>query len=79
MVLWIANGTPFATGGNANVILEGVIYAPKSKVTLQGTSGSYGLQVIVGHLVLSGGGTGSFNIDYRQYVRLDRPSVFLVQ
>lgn len=79
MVLWIANGTPFSTGGEADVRLEGVIYAPDSSVTLQGTSGSYGLQVIVGHLTLSGGGSGAFHINYKQFVKLDRPTVFLVQ
>jgi hypothetical protein len=77
MVFWIANGTPFTNSGNAIAKFEGVIYAPQSHVTLQGTPGSDGLQVIVGELSL--GGNAEFNIDYRQYVRLQRPAIFLVQ
>lgn len=77
MVFWIANGSPFDSGGNAGARFEGVIYAPSSHVTLQGTPGSHGLQVIVGQLSL--GGNAEFRIAYRQYVSLDRPGIFLVE
>lgn len=77
MVFWIANGSPFTNSGNAGAKFDGVIYAPNSHVTLQGTPGSNGLQVIVGQLSL--GGNAVFNIEYRQYVQLDRPAVFLVE
>lgn len=77
MVLWIANGSSFTSSGNAVAKFEGVLYAPQSHVTLQGTPGSDGLQVIVGRLSL--GGNAAFNIEYRQYVMLDRPAVFLVE
>lgn len=77
MVFWIANGTSFISSGNAVAKFEGVIYAPQSFVQLQGTPGSNGLQVIVGELAM--GGNAAFNIEYRQYVVLDRPGVFLVE
>lgn len=77
MVLWIANGSSFDSGGNAMAKFEGVIYAPQSHVTLQGTPGSNGLQVIVGRLSL--GGNAVFTIAYREYVRLERPAVYLVE
>lgn len=77
MVFWIANGTSFISSGNAIAKFEGVIYAPQSFVQLQGTPGSNGLQVIVGHLAM--GGNAAFNIEYRQYVVLDRPGVYLVE
>lgn len=77
MVLWIANGSTFDAGGNAIAKFEGVIYAPQSYVELQGTPGSNGLQVIVGELAL--GGNAAFNIEYRSYVNLNRPGVFLVE
>jgi hypothetical protein len=77
IVLWIANGSAFTNSGNAVAKFEGVIYAPQSHVTLQGTPGSNGLQVIVGRLSL--GGNAVFTIEYREYVRLDRPGVFLVE
>lgn len=77
MVLWIANGTSFVSSGNAEARFDGVIYAPDSFVELQGTPGSNGLQVIVGTLSL--GGNSALNINYRQYVKLARPAVFLVE
>jgi hypothetical protein len=77
MVFWIANGSPFTNSGNAVAKFEGVIYAPQSHVTLQGTPGSNGLQVIVGRLTL--GGNAILTIEYRQFVNLDRPGVFLVE
>lgn len=77
MVFWIGNSNPFTSSGNAVAKFEGVIYAPLAHVTLQGTPGSNGLQVIVGQLSL--GGNAAFNIDYRSYVVLDRPAVYLVE
>ncbi len=77
MVLWIANGSPFDAGGSGAATFDGVIYAPDSAVSLAGTPGSHGLQVIVGSLTLSG--DAAFQINYREYVKADTPAVFLVE
>jgi Flp pilus assembly protein TadG len=79
MVLWIANGTAFASQAGAITLFEGIFYAPYSSVRLQGTPGSdaQGVQIIVGQLEL--GGNGGFNLVYKEYVKLDSPRVFLVE
>ncbi|MBA2453956.1 MAG: hypothetical protein H0V47_12345 [Chloroflexia bacterium] len=77
MVFWIGNNKPFTSSGNAVAKFEGVLYAPLAHVTLQGTPGSNGLQVIVGRLTM--GGSAVFNIEYRSYIQIDRPAVYLVE
>jgi hypothetical protein len=77
MVLWIANGSTFDGSGNAGATFDGVVYAPLSTVSLQGTPGSHGIQVIVGNLNLSG--NPEFTINYREYVQANSPAVFLVE
>ncbi|MGH9175981.1 MAG: DUF7305 domain-containing protein, partial [Vicinamibacterales bacterium] len=77
MALWIANCSQFDASGNGNYSVEGVIYAPCSFVSMDGTPSTLGMQVIVGELQLRG--TGSFTINYRDYVRADYPRVFLVE
>jgi hypothetical protein len=77
MALWIANCTPFDASGNGNYTIEGVIYAPCSFVSMDGTPGANGMQVIVGELQLRG--TGSFTVNYRQYVEADYPKIWLVE
>ena len=79
MVLWIANGSAFASQAGAITLFEGIFYAPDSTVALQGTPGSdaQGVQIIVGRLEL--GGNGGFNLKYVEYVRLDSPRVFLIE
>jgi len=77
MVLWIANCTVFDSQGNSVFAVEGVIYAPCSHVELHGTPGGVGVQVIVGDLVIKG--TSQFRILYREYVKMDRPKIWLVE
>ena len=79
MALWISanNCSTFNASGNGNYTIEGVIYAPCSFVSMDGTPGTNGMQVIVGELQLRG--TGSFTINYRDYVTADYPHVFLVE
>jgi hypothetical protein len=77
MALWIANCSEFRKKAENSGIFDGVIYAPCSTVELSGSPGAQGMQVIVGRLELSGG--GSFNILYEEYVLFDMPGVFLVR
>ncbi|HUG14821.1 MAG TPA: pilus assembly protein TadG-related protein [Thermomicrobiales bacterium] len=77
MVMWIANCTPFMMMANGSFTLEGVLYAPCSQVRLYGSPGSNGVQVIVGNLELSGG--GSFDILYTDYISANSPMVFLIE
>jgi hypothetical protein len=77
MVLWIANCSTFDSQGNGVFSVEGVIYAPCSHVELHGTPGGVGVQVIVGDLVIKG--TSEFRILYREYVKMDKPKVWLVE
>jgi Flp pilus assembly protein TadG len=77
MLIWIANGTPFMMQSNGQFLLDGVIYAPQSRVRLYGSPSSNGVQVIVGSLELSGG--GNFDILFTEYVEANIPRVFLVQ
>ena len=76
MALWIDNGTDFRLQANNSGGFSGVIYAPRSSVTLSGGPGARGMQVIVGNLDLSG--TGTFDILYEEYASFDVPGVFLV-
>lgn len=77
MLLWIANCSTFDTSGNGVFSVEGVIYAPCSHVELHGTPGGVGVQVIVGDLVIKG--TSDFVIKYREYVKMDKPRVWLTE
>jgi hypothetical protein len=79
MALWISkdNCSTFNASGNGNYTVEGVIYAPCSFVSMDGTPGTNGMQVIVGELELRG--TGSFTINYRDYVVAEFPQIFLVE
>jgi hypothetical protein len=77
MALWIANCSTFDASGNGNYTIEGVIYAPCSFVSMDGTPGTNGMQVIVGELQIRG--TGTFEINYRDYVVADVPRVYLVE
>ncbi len=77
MLLWIANCSTFDTQGNGVFSVEGVIYAPCSHVELHGTPGGVGVQVIVGDLVIKG--TSEFRILYREYVKMDKPRVWLTE
>jgi hypothetical protein len=79
MALWISadNCSTFNASGNGNYTVEGVIYAPCSFVSMDGTPGTNGMQVIVGELQLRG--TGSFTITYRDYVTAAYPQIFLVE
>jgi hypothetical protein len=81
MVLWIGNGSTFTLQAANGTELTGVVYAPNSLMTLQGspTADTVDLrvQVIVGSLALAGGGT--FNILYEEFVLFDVPAVFLVR
>jgi hypothetical protein len=79
MALWISkdNCSTFNASGNGNYTVEGVIYAPCSFVSMDGTPGTNGMQVIVGELELRG--TGSFTINYRDYVTAEFPQIFLVE
>jgi hypothetical protein len=81
MLLWIGNGSDFnLQAGNATQ-LTGVVYAPNSSLSLQGSPSAdipdQRVQVIAGSLTLSGGGT--FNILYEEFVPFDVPAVFLVR
>jgi hypothetical protein len=79
MALWISadNCSTFDASGNGNYTVEGVIYAPCSFVSMDGTPGTNGMQVIVGELQLRG--TGSFTVNYRDYVTAEYPQIFLVE
>lgn len=77
LVLWIANCSTFDSAGNGLFDVEGVIYAPCSHVELHGTPQSVGIQVIVGDLVIKG--TSDFTINYREYIKVQRPRVWLVE
>jgi len=44
---------------------------------MDGTPGTNGMQVIVGELQLRG--TGSFTVNYRDYVTAEYPLIFLVE
>jgi hypothetical protein len=79
MALWISkdNCREFDASGNGNYTIEGVIYAPCSFVSMDGTPSSLGMQVIVGELQLRG--TGSFTVNYRDYVEANYPRVYLVE
>jgi hypothetical protein len=79
MGLWISksNCSTFDASGNGNYTIEGVIYAPCSLVSMDGTPGANGMQVIVGELQLRG--TGTFGINYRDYVKAEVPRVYLVE
>jgi prepilin-type processing-associated H-X9-DG protein len=77
MLLWIANCSTFVSSGNGVFSVEGVIYAPCSHVELHGTPGGVGVQVIVGDLVIQG--TSEFRILYREYVKMDKPKVWLTE
>ena len=79
MALWISadNCSTFDGSGNGNYTVEGVIYAPCSFVSMDGTPGTNGMQVIVGELQLRG--TGSFTVNYRDYVTAEYPQIFLVE
>jgi hypothetical protein len=79
MALWISkdNCNAFNASGNGNYTVEGVIYAPCSFVSMDGTPGTNGMQVIVGELQLRG--TGSFTINYRDYVTAEYPQIYLVE
>lgn len=77
MLLWIANCSTFDSQGNGVFNVEGVIYAPCSHVELHGTPGGVGVQVIVGDLVIKG--TSEFRIEYREYVKMDKPRVWLTE
>lgn len=77
MVLWIDNGTDFLMQSSGHFALDGVIYAPESRVRLFGGPESSGMQVIVKSLELAGG--NSFDILYKDCFDIDRPHVFLVQ
>jgi hypothetical protein len=56
---------------------EGVIYAPCSHVELHGNPAGVGIQVIVGDLVVKG--TSDFLVKYREYVKMDKPKVWLTE
>jgi hypothetical protein len=81
MVLWIGNGSTFTLQAGNNTSFTGVIYAPNSRVSFQGSPTAdipdQRVQVIVGSLELSGGGT--FNILYEEFVLFEVPAVFLVR
>jgi hypothetical protein len=79
MALWISKNdcSTFDASGNGNYTIEGVIYAPCSLVSMDGTPGSNGMQVIVGELQLRG--TGAFTINYRDYVEAQYSQLFLVE
>jgi Flp pilus assembly protein TadG len=77
MTLWIANCTDFDASGNGNYTFEGVVYAPCSFVSMDGTPGTQGMQVIVGELQIRG--TGTFEITYRSYVEASTPKIYLVE
>jgi Flp pilus assembly protein TadG len=77
MLLWIDNGTPFLMQSNGQFQLEGVLYAPQSRVRLFGAPGTQGVQVIVKSLELAGGNT--YDILYTEYIDMNMPQVFLVQ
>jgi len=77
MTLWIANCTTFDSQGSAMFEVEGVIYAPCSHVELHGNPAGVGIQVIVGDLVIKG--TSDFLINYREYVKMDKPRVWLTE
>ncbi|MEX1158279.1 MAG: hypothetical protein WEC79_05050, partial [Thermomicrobiales bacterium] len=77
MLLWIANCSTFDTQGDGAFDMEGVIYAPCSHVELHGNPGGVGIQVIVGDLVLKG--SSEFRIEYREYVNMDKPRVWLTE
>ncbi len=77
MLLWIANCSTFDSQGNGEFAVEGIIYAPCSHVELHGTPGGAGVQVIVGDLTIKG--TSAFVIKYREYVKMAKPRIWLIE
>ena len=81
MVLWIGNDSSFHLQAGNGTELTGVVYAPNSSMTLQGSPTADAIdlrvQVIVKSLELSGG--GQLNILYEEFVLFDVPGIFLVR
>lgn len=78
IAIWVADDTPLDAGGNSDLFVEGIIYAPEAHVTLRGTGADvvHG-QVFVHDLEIVG--TGAMGIRYVKSVDTERPKVFLVQ
>jgi hypothetical protein len=77
IAIWVEDDTAFDAGGNSDLFVEGIIYAPEASVTLRGTGSDvvHG-QVFVHDLEIVG--TGDMGIRYVKTVDTSRPKVFLV-
>jgi hypothetical protein len=77
IAIWVADDTALDAGGNSDLFVEGIIYAPEAQVTLRGTGADvvHG-QVFVHDLEIVG--TGYMGIRYVRTVDTSRPKVFLV-
>jgi hypothetical protein len=78
IAIWVADDTPLDAGGNSDLFVEGIIYAPEAHVTLRGTGADvvHG-QVFVHDLEIVG--TGSMGIRYVNHIDTTQPRIFLVQ
>jgi hypothetical protein len=78
IAIWVEDDTSLDAGGNSDLFVEGIIYAPQASVTLRGTGADvvHG-QVFVHDLEIVG--TGDMGIRYVKTVDTSRPKVFLVE
>lgn len=78
IAIWVEDDTTLDAGGNSDLFVEGIIYAPQAKVKLRGTGADvvHG-QVFVHDLEIVG--TGNMGIRYAKNVDTTQPKIFLVQ